>query len=224
MRAVPTRHSSLVTRHSLLVFVLLLFVFQCAIGNGKSKMEIGCLAWFRSRSSGFRDRRTPDYATRQWSPGKVLPLRLLGVGQTRYYFTTERKLAAGDGFAPSTALSKSAELLVTPSRNELVEPDVVATSPNRIKSPVPVFCGFSSEKWWAREDLHPATAGLADSRSAGSSIPAQPLAQKILKLEPPAGAAPAGFLYKRNPQAAAWRQNGRNPECCPRLSWLMMPA
>ena len=124
-------------------------------------------------------------------------------------------MAAGDGFAPSTALSKSAELLVTPSRNELVEPDVVATSPNRIKSPVPVFCGFSSEKWWAREDLHPATAGLADSRSAGSSIPAQPLAQKILKLEPPAGAAPAGFLYKRNPQAAAWRRNGRSPQCCP---------
>ena len=28
----------------------------------------------------------------------------------------------------------------------LVEPEVVATSPNRIKSPVPVFCGFSSLK------------------------------------------------------------------------------
>src|ERR1043166_5325657 len=51
-----------------------------------------------------------------WSPGKVLPLRLLGVGQTRYYFTTGRKLAAGDGFAPPTALSKSVELLVTLSR------------------------------------------------------------------------------------------------------------
>jgi hypothetical protein len=25
-------------------------------------------------------------------------------------------------------------------------------------------------------------------------------------LEPPAGDAPAGSLYKRNPQAAAWRQ------------------
>src|SRR5438874_12342789 len=39
-------------------------------------------------------------------------------------------------------------------RRRLVEPEVVATSPNRIKSPVPVYCGFSSEKWWAREDLH----------------------------------------------------------------------
>jgi len=28
----------------------------------------------------------------------------------------------------------------------LVEPEVVATSPYRIKSPVPVFCGFSSLK------------------------------------------------------------------------------
>jgi hypothetical protein len=26
-------------------------------------------------------------------------------------------------------------------------------------------------------------------------------------MDPPAGDAPAGFLYKRNPQAAAWRRN-----------------
>ena len=83
-------------------------------------------------------------------------------------------------------------------------------------------------------------------------------------MEPPAGAAPARFSYKENPQAAAERQKkwwaatvlprvlrfkrplhhslmlaarkwpaepkldrakvGRNPECCPRLSWLMKPA
>src|SRR5919106_3809881 len=30
--------------------------------------------------------------------------------------------------------------------NELVEPEVVATSPYRIKSPVPVCCGFDSVK------------------------------------------------------------------------------
>jgi len=29
---------------------------------------------------------------------------------------------------------------------KLVEPEVVATSPNRIKSPVPVCCGFDSVK------------------------------------------------------------------------------
>src|SRR5271169_5569183 len=37
---------------------------------------------------------------------------------------------------------------------ELVEPEVVATSPYPIKSRVPVYCGFSSKNWWAREDLH----------------------------------------------------------------------
>ena len=53
------------------------------------------------------------------------------------------KLAAGDGFAPSTSLSKSDEfLLLYPA--SLVEPEVVATSPSRIKSPMPVYCGFSS--------------------------------------------------------------------------------
>src|SRR5436305_1555871 len=57
-----------------------------------------------------------------WSPGKVLPLRLLGVGQTRFYFTTGRKLAAGNGFATLTALSKSDELLITPSRKDLPDP------------------------------------------------------------------------------------------------------
>ena len=30
----------------------------------------------------------------KWSPGKVLPPRLLGVGQTRFYFTTGRKLCS----------------------------------------------------------------------------------------------------------------------------------
>ena len=32
------------------------------------------------------------------------------------------------------------------TRQEMVEPEVVATSPNRIKSPVPVCCGFDSVK------------------------------------------------------------------------------
>src|ERR1022692_3615335 len=29
---------------------------------------------------------------------------------------------------------------------------------------------------------------------------------RAMEMEPPAGDAPAGFLYKRNPQAAAWRR------------------
>src|SRR5437667_9298630 len=107
----PLLHACLLGVCSLLHLHWLLVIVYWPSAEGA-----GCLSWFCSRSSGVRDRRTPDYATRQWSPGKVLPLRLLGVGQTRYYFTTGRKLAAGDGFAPSTSLSKSDELLVTLSR------------------------------------------------------------------------------------------------------------
>src|ERR1017187_6063360 len=55
-----------------------------------SPKQIGCLAGNRTRTSGVRDRRTAGYATRQWSPGKVLPPRLLGVGQTLFYFAPGR--------------------------------------------------------------------------------------------------------------------------------------
>src|SRR5208282_6659605 len=52
------------------------------------------------------------------------------------------------------------------TRQRLVEPEVVATSPYRIKSPVPVCCGFDSlklarqaearrsEGWCSRQDSH----------------------------------------------------------------------
>ncbi len=50
--------------------------------RANSPMLDGCLAGNRTQTAGVRDRRTADYATRQWSPGKVLPPRLLGVGQT----------------------------------------------------------------------------------------------------------------------------------------------
>src|ERR1043166_6784029 len=48
----------------------------------RTAKEIGCLAWFCSRSSGVRDRRTPDDATRQWSPEKELHSQHLFVGET----------------------------------------------------------------------------------------------------------------------------------------------
>ena len=96
----------------------------------------------QARTSGVRNRRTADSATKPaaalcamagqangppgrsrqagkgWSLGKVLPPRLLGVGQTRYYFTTERskldlpKLAAGAGIAPAFAPSKGGVLRI----------------------------------------------------------------------------------------------------------------
>ena len=56
------------------------------------------------------------------------------------------KLAAGAGFAPTWPPSKGGVLLIRRPGNEMVEPEVVATSPNRIKSPVPVYGGFSSRK------------------------------------------------------------------------------
>ena len=51
--------------------------------------------------------------------------------------------------------------------NELVEPEVVATSPCRIKSPVPVCCGFDSVKLVGERGLAPPR--LTDSRSVGSA-------------------------------------------------------
>ena len=61
-------------------------------------------------------------------------------------FHSGRKLAAGAGIAPAFAPSKGAVLRLDDPAIELVEPEVVATSPFRIKSPVPVCCGFSSKK------------------------------------------------------------------------------
>ena len=86
-----------------------------------------------------------------------------------------------------------------PRPKRLVEPEVVATSPNRIKSPVPVCCGFSSLKLVLAAGFAPALATLSTSCLCWLDYASK-------EMEPPAGAAPAGFLYKRNPQAAAWRR------------------
>ena len=94
-----------------------------------------------------------------------------------------------------------------------MEPEVVATSPYRIKSPVPVCCGFSSKKWWAREDLHLQGSQTLDLR--GLLFPLNHSPENYFKLEPPAGAAPARFLYKRNPQAAARRRKWSQPPVLP---------
>jgi hypothetical protein len=146
------------------------------------------------------------------------------------------------------------------SERRMVEPEVVATSPCRIKSPMPVYCGFSSKKlaakrhrrrkseflfcdscvflWLTKLELAggfaPALAMLSTSclcswttrasgvgqwstgvvegcrdenrRGATNTLLRRALLQHSNanpNLEPPAGAAPAGLLYKRNPQAAA---------------------
>src|SRR3954465_2974893 len=53
---------------------------------------------------------------------------------------------------------KARHAAVTPRGKELVEPEVVATSPFRIKSPVPVCCGFDSVKFVHRRTRHSAFA------------------------------------------------------------------
>src|SRR5882672_1814319 len=60
-------------------------------------------------------------------------------------------MAAGDGLAPPSSPSKGGVLLIRRPGSELVEPEVVATSPYPIKSRVPVCCGFSSRKNGGRE-------------------------------------------------------------------------
>ena len=81
----------------------------------------------------------------------------------------------------------------------MVEPEVVATSPNRIKSPVPVCCGFSSRKMVLAAGFAPALATFSTSCLFCWTTRAK-------TMEPPAGAAPARFSYKENLQAAAERQ------------------
>ena len=49
----------------------------------------------------------------------------------------------------------------------------------------------------------------------GDALDVVPLrwATRANGMEPPAGVAPAGFLYKGNPQAAAWRKYLRSAFC-----------
>jgi hypothetical protein len=87
--------------------------------------------------------------------------------------------------------------------SKLVEPEVVATSPNRIKSPVPVYCGIDSLKMVlaAGACARPHCTCTVDVFNV---VPLR-WATRAKKMEPPAGDAPAEFLQK-NPQAAARRQ------------------
>lgn len=105
-------------------------------------------------------------------------------------------MAASLGFAPRPTGSKPDMLLLHHEAIELVEPEVVATSPYPGKSRVPVCCGFDSVKmvgergvdypsptrWMPQAGLlaianRSAPPRLADSPSAGSAIPPEPLAR-----------------------------------------------
>jgi len=72
----------------------------------------------------------------------------------------------------------------------------------RIKSPLHHF-NACRPKWCSRQDLH---LHWRRSRRRASALGYASCWRSATKMEPPAGAAPAGLLYKRNPQAAAWRR------------------
>ena len=148
------------------------------------KWGTGCLAWFCSRSSGFRDRRAPDYTTRQMEMvargGSAPPISGCRPDVILFHHRAVKvrfiKMAAGAGLAPAQPPSKGGVLLIRRPGKKLVEPEVVATSPYPIKSRVPVCCGFSSTKMVGERGLAPPR--LTDSRSVGSAIPSEPLARK----------------------------------------------
>jgi hypothetical protein len=94
------------------------------------------------------------------------------------------------------------------TRQWIVEPEVVATSPNRIKSPVPVYCGFDSRKLVLAAGFAPALATLSTSCLCWLDYASD-------RLEPPAGAAPARFPYKGRLQAAAGRRKWSQPPVLP---------
>jgi hypothetical protein len=73
----------------------------------------------------------------------MLPRVSQSSGVRRYW------LAARFGVAKSALLKVNSGLfqaVAAVPQQRMVEPEVVATSPNRIKSPVPVCCGFSSKE------------------------------------------------------------------------------
>ena len=129
--------------------------------------DIGCLARFCSESSGVRDRRTPDYATRQW---KVVAREgsapsISGCRPDVMLFhhrAVDARIAKTGCLAwvrARTVGVKTRYAAVTPRGNELVEPEVVATSPCPGKSRVPVCCGFDSLKLARRVEAQKAKAG-----------------------------------------------------------------
>ena len=125
---------------------------QSAIANHKSQMKLVASPGFAPGPPVSETGALLITPRGKWSPGKVLPLRLLGVGQARYYFTTGRTLAAGAGIAPAFAPSKGAVLrLDDPAMNWW--PARVTLPVQRIKSPLHHF-NACRPKWCSRQDSH----------------------------------------------------------------------
>ena len=190
--------------------------------------EIGCLAWFCSKSSGVRDRRAPDYATRQWPAeqqpgGRRLVARegsappISGCRPDVILFHHRAEIGCGSRVRTDNYAFKERRVAGYSIPQEMVEPEVVATSPYRIKSPVPVCCGFSSRKVVLAAGFAPALATFSTSclfcwttraKTNGASR----------------RCCPGATFLQRKPAAAARRRNGRSLQCCPGHSGLMKPA
>ena len=148
---------------------------------------IGYLARFCSKSSGVRDRRAPDYATRQLKmvaregsapsiSGCRPDVMLLGFPSlarwmpetklfvSRIAITTVRKMFGCLAWIRTKTVGvKTRHAACYTTRQKLVEPEVVATSPYPGKSRVPVCCGFDSLKLVLAAGLAPALATLSTS-------------------------------------------------------------
>lgn len=125
------------------------------------EMGTGCLAWFCSRVlahcqvSGFRDRRAPDYTTRQMKmvarEGAAPPIAGCRPAVILFHHRAVEvrfiKLAAGARLAPARPPSKGGVLLIRRPGKEMV----------------------------GERGLAPPR--LTDSRSVGSAIPSEPLAR-----------------------------------------------
>src|SRR5439155_27283981 len=95
------------------------------------RAEIGCGRRIRTIDFAFKERRVACYSIPHWDWPAI-------------------RSSEPERGQPSVAgrLWRASFTLTQPdagSVQRMVEPEVVATSPNRIKSPVPVYCGFSSE-------------------------------------------------------------------------------
>ena len=109
-------------------------------------MEAGCLAWIRTRTVGVKARHAA--VTPRGSEGSCR-LKVTGC---------KLEAARAVNLQPSTLNLRL---------RKLVEPEVVATSPYRIKSPGPVCCGFDSKK---REKSEMGSAKLTHLRIRPSSF------------------------------------------------------
>ena len=129
-------------------------------------------------------------------------------------FHHRAKLAASPGFAPGPSGSKPGMLRL---HHEAMNwwPARVTRPVLRIKSPLHHF-NACRPKWCSRQDLH---LHWRRSQRRVSSV-----GLRERQMDPPAGDAPAESLYKSDPQAAAWRQNGRSLRCHPGHGGLMKPT